>query len=63
MSQTHDKTQQLNRRLENPETAAQFNDEWRERAAIMEFDGGLERKVADRLARAEAVERWVKEGK
>lgn len=62
MSQTHDKTTQLNRRLENPETAAAFNDEWRERAAIMEFDGKVKRKVADRLARAETVERWVKEG-
>lgn len=45
------------RRLTDDETQALLT-EIEERAAIMEFDGKVDRELAERFARRETVDRW-----
>ena len=43
---------------DNPDLCL-FLDEYEERAAIIEFDGGLSRMEAEQQARGECVKRWM----
>ncbi len=43
------------------ERMAQLKFEIEERAAIIEFDGGIPRREAERMAREEVTARWRKE--